>query len=87
MKDGQAFGDVTLLLTAEEAEVMTLAAQLGHVVLTLRNEEDYDDDREAGSYTNSDTLLSGERQRLLKEKRANMIQLIRGMPTNDNKKK
>ncbi len=87
MKDGQGFGDVTLLLTAEEAEVLTLAAQLGHVVLTLRNEEDYDDDREAGSYTSSDTLLSGERQRLLKEKRANMIQLIRGMPTTDNKKR
>jgi pilus assembly protein CpaB len=86
MKNEQNFGDVTLLLTAEEAEVLTLAAQLGHVVLTLRAEEDYDDDRPAGSYTSSDTLLSGERQRLLKEKRANMIQLIRGMPSEPKKK-
>ena len=78
---------MVLLPARKEAEVLTLASQLGHVVMTLRAEGDYDDDREAGSYTSSDTLLSGERQRLLKEKRANMIQLIRGMPANDPKKK
>lgn len=85
--DRHSWSDVTLLLTPEEAESLTLAAQLGHVVLTLRNEEDYEDDREAGSYTDSSTLLNGERQRLLERKRANMIQLIRGMPSDNDKKR
>ena len=74
---------LTPIQTLEDARTRaaSLAAQLGHVVLTLRNEEDYEDDREAGAYSDWSTLLNGERQRLLKAKRANMIQLIRGMPS------
>lgn len=73
------YDNVTLLLSAEEAEALTLARQLGHVKLTLRNDEDLDEDRElAGAWTDSDTLLKGERHRELKKKRDSIIDVIRG---------
>ncbi|MGV3620733.1 MAG: Flp pilus assembly protein CpaB [Archangium sp.] len=77
------YAHVTLLLAPEEAEALTLARQLGRVKLTLRNEDDLDEDRELRSaYTDSNTLLQGDRQ-ALKKKRDAIIRVIRG-PVNES---
>lgn len=74
----KAYADVTLLLSAEEAEALTLGATLGRVKLTLRNEEDFEDDRNLdGAYTDSDTLLDGARQTGIRKKRQRIIEIIR----------
>lgn len=75
------WGDVTMLLTPEEAEQLTLAAQLGRVKLTLRNEEDLEEDRGLDdAFSDSDTLLDGARHRFVANKRQKIIQVIRGFP-------
>ncbi len=73
------YGDVTLLLTSPEAEVLALAASLGKLRLTLRNEEDAEVDLERG-FTNGRTLLDGRRQRVLERKRFELIKFIRTAP-------
>ena len=77
-KREKAYADVTLLLSAEEAEALTLGATLGRVKLTLRNGEDFEDDRNLdGAYTDSDTLLDGARQTGVRKKRQRIIEIIR----------
>ena len=74
----KAYMDVTLLLSAEEAEALTLGASIGRVKLTLRNKEDLEDDRNlASAYTDSDTLLEGERQTGVRKKHNDIIKIIR----------
>ncbi len=74
----KAYMDVTLMLTAEEAEALTLGASIGRVKLTLRNEEDLEEDRNLDSaYTDSDTLLDGARQKVVSTKHDKIIQIIR----------
>lgn len=74
----KAWVDVTLLLSPEEAEALTLGATLGRVKLTLRNAEDLEEDRNLdGAYTDSDTLLDGARQKVVRSKRQKIIQIIR----------
>ena len=74
----KAYVDVTILLTAEEAEALTLGASIGRVKLTLRNAEDLEDDRNLdGAFTDSDTLLDGARQKVVRSKRQKIIQIIR----------
>ena len=74
----KAYPNVTLLLSPEEAEALTLAAALGRVKLTLRNGEDLEDDRNLdNAFTDSDTLLDGARQRVVRSKRQKIIQIIR----------
>ncbi|MFZ5441888.1 MAG: Flp pilus assembly protein CpaB [Myxococcota bacterium] len=72
----RAFTNVTLLLTPEEAELVTLATNLGKLHLTLRNEDDQEVDLERG-FSNSATLLDGNRRRALQKHRAQVIQVIR----------
>ncbi|MEW6435380.1 MAG: Flp pilus assembly protein CpaB [Myxococcota bacterium] len=71
------YGDVSLLVLPEEAEMLVLAQELGALTFTLRNEEDLDVLAERGRAT-INTLLSGERTRVLQQKRFNTIQVIRG---------
>ncbi len=74
----KAYVDVTLLLSAEEVEALTLGATLGRVKLTLRNGEDLEEDRNLdGAYTDSDTLLDGARQNGIRKKRQKIIEIIR----------
>lgn len=74
----KAYMDVTLLLSAEEAEALTLGASIGRVKLTLRNKDDLEDDRNLDSaYTDSDTLLEGERQTVVRKKHNDIIKIIR----------
>ena len=83
--DGQReYANVSLLLLPEEVEVAVLAQELGALTLTLRNEEDLDVIEERGRAT-INTLLSGERTKILQSKRFNTIQVIRGSSSTETK--
>jgi pilus assembly protein CpaB len=71
------YNNITLMVIPEEAEILTLAAELGNLTLSLRNEEDVDMIEERGRATIS-TLLSGERTRVLEQRRREIIQIIKG---------
>ncbi len=78
MPEGQReYNNVSLLVIPEEAEMLVLAQDLGALTLTLRNEDDVDVIEERGR-ASINTLLSGERTRILQQKRFNTIQVIRG---------
>jgi pilus assembly protein CpaB len=70
------YSNVSLLVIPEEAEILVLAAELGGLVLSLRNEEDVDMQEER-TRTTIHTLLSGERTKVLQEKRREIIQIIK----------
>lgn len=71
------YGNVTLMVLPEEAEILVLASELGQLQLALRNEEDVDM-IETRSHTTIHTLLSGERTKELEKIRRDTIQVIRG---------
>jgi pilus assembly protein CpaB len=73
----RAYGHVSLMVLPEEAEILTLAQELGGLTFTLRNEDDLDVLEQRGRAT-LNTLLSGERTKVLQMKRFNTIQVIRG---------
>jgi pilus assembly protein CpaB len=73
----RSYGNVSLLVIPEEAEILVLSQELGNLTLSLRNEEDIDVLEERGRAT-INTLLSGERTKVLQQKRFNTIQVIRG---------
>ncbi len=87
LPEGQReYNNVSLLVVPEEAEILVLAQDLGALTLTLRNEDDVDVIEERGRAT-MNTLLSGERTRVLQQKRFNTIQVIRGATGTDSKAK
>lgn len=71
------YSNLTLLVIPEEAEMLVLAAELGQIALTLRNEEDVDRMEDRGRAT-IHTLLSGERTKEFERKRIGIIQIIKG---------
>lgn len=74
----KAYGDVTLLLTAPEAEIAALASNLGKLTLTLRAQEDDDVELERDrGYTNIQSLIEGDRVKLLQKKRFAIVKMIR----------
>lgn len=68
---------LSLLVLPEEAEILSLAAELGSLTVTLRNPEDIDVQEERGRAT-IQTLLTGERMKALQTLRYRTIQVIRG---------
>ena len=78
------YAHVSLLVLPEEAEILVLATEMGGLTLSLRNEDDVDVLEERGRAT-INTLLSGERTRLLQQKRLSTIQVIRGSSSSDSK--
>ncbi len=80
------YNNVSLLVIPEEAELLVLAQELGSLTLTLRNEDDVDVIEERGR-ASINTLLSGERTRVLQAKRFNTIQVIRGATGTGEQKK
>jgi pilus assembly protein CpaB len=83
--DGQReYSNVSLLLIPEEVEIAVLAQELGSLTLALRNEDDIDVLEERGRAT-INTLLSGERTKVLQAKRFNTIQVIKGSSSTDTK--
>ena len=77
------YNNVSLLVIPEEAEILVLAQELGSLTMSLRNEDDVDVIEERGRAT-INTLLSGERTRVLQQKRFNTIQVIRGATGTDS---
>ena len=73
----RGYGDLSLLVLPEEAEILTLAEGMGSLKFTLRNPEDIDIQEERGRATLT-TLLTGERINTLLKKRINSIQVIKG---------
>lgn len=71
------YAHVSLMLLPEEAELLVLAQELGNLTFTLRNQDDLDVLEERGR-ASIGTLLSGERTKVLQQKRFNSIQVIRG---------
>ena len=71
---------VSLLVLPEEAEILSLADDLGSLTFTLRNPEDIDVQEERGRAT-IQTLLTGERMKALQTLRYRTIQVIRGTDT------
>ncbi|SEU18504.1 Flp pilus assembly protein CpaB [Stigmatella erecta] len=71
------YSNISLLVIPEEAEILVLGSELGNLTLSLRNEDDVDLIEERGRATIS-TLLSGERTRVLEQKRREIIQIIKG---------
>jgi len=77
------YNNVSLLVIPEEAEILVLASELGNLTMSLRNEDDVDIIEERGRATIS-TLLSGERTRVLEQKRREIIQIIKGGTSEKN---
>ncbi len=78
LPEGQRnYNNLTFLVLPEEAEILSLAAELGTLTLTLRNPEDIDSQEERGRAT-IQTLLTGERIKQLARVRRDTIQVIRG---------
>jgi pilus assembly protein CpaB len=73
----RGYNNLTFLLLPEEAEILSLASELGGLTLTLRNPEDIDVQEERGRAT-INTLLTGERMKALQTLRYRTIQVIRG---------
>ncbi len=73
----RSYNNLTFLLLPEEAEILSLASELGGLTLTLRNPEDIDVQEERGRAT-MNTLLTGERMKALQTLRYRTIQIIRG---------
>ena len=76
-ESARTYDNVSLMLLPEEAELLVLAQETGNLTFSLRNEEDLDVLEERGRAT-INTLLSGERTKVLQQKRFNTIQVIRG---------
>jgi Flp pilus assembly protein CpaB len=68
---------VTLEVLPEEAEILVFAEDTGVLQVLLRNPDDVSLAEDLGRAT-INTVFSGERPRLLQQKRFNIIQVIRG---------
>jgi pilus assembly protein CpaB len=68
----RGYNNITFLLLPEEAEILSLAADLGSLTLTLRNPEDIDEQDSRGHST-IHTLLSGERLSALRPIRTRFL--------------
>lgn len=71
------YSNVTLLVLPEEAQLLTLASELGPLTLALRNEEDLETLEERGHAT-ARNLFSPDRPKGGDSRRAKMVQVIRG---------
>ena len=80
--EDKKFQTVTLLVLPEEAEILTLSAELGTLTLLLRNPDDLDY-QEKRSVVDQKTVLTGERASELQQKRYKTIQIIRGNKSNN----
>ncbi len=72
------YDNITVLMLPEEAEILNLAEELGKLSLTLRNEDALETQGERVR-TTPQTLLTGDRARVLEKKRKSLgIEVING---------
>lgn len=74
------YSHVTLLLTAEEAELVTLARTVGPLSLTLRNQDDQEQFAQR-EYTDVDTLLDGNRRHLANQRQRALVDQVKAIRT------
>lgn len=82
-EEDKKFQTVTLLVLPEEAEILTLAQEMGSLTLLLRNPDDLDYE-EKRLVVDQKTLMTGERAGELQQKRYKTIQIIRGNKSTAN---
>jgi pilus assembly protein CpaB len=75
-ENAREFSSLTLLVLPEEAEILSLASDLGSLTATLRNPADIDT-LEARGRTTLATLLTGVRETEFIRRRAHLITMIR----------
>lgn len=80
------YSNVSFLVLPEEAEMLALAADLGKLTLSLRNEEDDQPLETRGKFTTMQTLLSGEREELRQKRQSTIFQIIKGSTTTSETK-
>jgi pilus assembly protein CpaB len=71
----RGYSNVSLLVIPEDVEMLVLAQSLGNLTLSLRNEDDVTGMDDRGRAT-IESLLSGERTKMLEKKRRETIQII-----------
>ncbi|MFN7132967.1 MAG: Flp pilus assembly protein CpaB [Myxococcales bacterium] len=76
-ENDRSYQNISLLVLPEEAEILSLAAELGALTFVLRNPEDIDVQEERGRAT-IQTLLTGERLKNLTKTRTESLVIIRG---------
>ena len=76
-EEEKRFGTVTILALPEEAEMITLAQELGTLTLLLRHPDDLDS-QEKRTVVDQKALFTGDRAGELQQKRYRTIQIIRG---------
>ena len=76
-EDEKRFSTVTLLALPEEAEMLTIAQELGTLTLLLRNPDDLDAGEKRAA-VDQKTLFAGDRATELQQQRYRTIQIIRG---------
>jgi pilus assembly protein CpaB len=74
-KVGREYSSVTLMVLPEEAEILTLAAELGSLRLTLRNTHDMGRMDQRGKATQH-TLLTGERMKEIQKLRDSLPDVV-----------
>jgi pilus assembly protein CpaB len=74
-EDKRHYTNVTVLVLPEEAEILNLAQDVGHVSLDLRNDEDLDS-LGAKEKTTLQTLLTGDRERINEQKRRSLAPTV-----------
>ena len=79
-EEEKRFATVTILALPEEAEMITLAQELGTLTLLLRNPDDLDS-QEKRTVVDQKALFTGDRAGELQQKRYRTIQIIRGNRT------
>jgi len=77
-EEEKRFSTVTVLALPEEAEILTLAQELGSLTLLLRNPEDLDSQEKRAVVDQKSLFTGAERARELQQKRYRTIQIIRG---------
>lgn len=82
-EEDKKYQTVTLLVLPEEAEILTLAQDMGQLTLLLRNPDDLDYE-EKRLVVDQKTLMTGERAGELQQKRYKTIQIIRGNKSTTN---
>ena len=76
-EDEKRFSTVTLLALPEEAEMLTIAQELGTLTLLLRNPDDLEA-QEKRPAVDQKALFAGDRASELQQQRYRTIQIIRG---------
>ena len=77
-EEEKRYNTVSVLVLPEEAEILTLAQEVGTLTLALRNPEDIEPPDESRTFTDLKTLFTGQKTNALYGKRMSGIQIIKG---------